>query len=301
MKLAIALLKALRPKQWSKNGLLFVAMVFAEQYTSGEAWTHVGIGFALFCLLSSAGYLVNDLHDVEADRLHPKKQHRPIASGALPKWLAWVLVALFIVVGLAGSWQLLGVRFAIVAGAYLVNTLSYSFWFKHAPVLDVMMLAAGFILRAVAGAEAIDAPSSAWFLVCIAFGALFIGLSKRLAEIKLLQGAAGTHRKVLEEYSQEMLQQFITVTTACAVISYALFTFGGGHDQSMMLTLPFFIYGVFRYLYLVDRRGEGGDPTSIFLGDRPLQICIALFLVVAVLVLQYGAGDSGVGLGLLTG
>ncbi len=299
MSRPIALIKALRPKQWSKNGLLFVAMVFAEQYTNPEAWRDVWIGFGLFCLLSSAGYLVNDLHDVEADRTHPKKKHRPIASGALPVWVAWVLVVLFIVGGLAGSWQLLGVRFAIVAGAYLVNTLSYSFWFKHAPVLDVMMLAAGFILRAVAGAEAIEVGSSAWFLVCIAFGALFIGLSKRLAEIKLLQGDAGTHRKVLQEYSPDMLKQFITVTTACAVISYALFTFGGGHDQSMMLTLPFFIYGVFRYLYLVDRRDEGGDPTSIFLGDRPLQICIALFLVTAVLVLQYGGPEGEAGALLL--
>jgi 4-hydroxybenzoate polyprenyltransferase len=287
---AKALLKALRPKQWSKNGLLFVAMVFAEEYGNLEAWREVGIGFGLFCALSSAGYLVNDIHDVDADRLHPKKKSRPIASGALPIWLAWVLVALFIVGGLLGSWQLLGVRFAVVAGAYLVSTLSYSFWFKHAPVLDVMLIATGFILRAVAGAEAIEAVSSPWFLVCIAFGALFIGLNKRLAEIKLLKGVAGEHRRVLEEYSVEMLKQFITITVACSMISYALYTFGSEHGQEMMLTLPFFIYGVFRYLYLVDRRDEGGDPTSIFLGDRPLQICIAGFLGTAIAALQLGGG-----------
>lgn len=288
MILPLAVLRALRPKQWAKNGLLFVAMVFAERYDNAQAWVGVGLGFAMFCLLASAGYLANDLHDVQADRNHPRKKDRPIASGALPIWLAWALIVLLVGSGLAGSWRLLGVRFAIVAAAYLANTLAYSLWFKHAPVLDVMLLAGGFILRAVAGAEAIREPSSAWFLVCIAFGALFIGLSKRLAEIRLLQGDAGSHRKVLQEYSPEMLGQLITVTTACSIISYALYTFGGGHDPSMMLTLPFFIYGVFRYLYLVDRRGEGGDPTSIFVSDRPIQVCIALFLATAILVLRYG-------------
>ena len=242
----------------------------------------------MFCMLSSAGYLVNDLKDVEADRLHPKKSQRPIASGTIPVPFAWTMVVVLIVGGLAGSWFLLPYGFFLCAAAYLTSTLSYTLWFKHAPVLDVMLIAAGFILRAVAGAEAISAPSSPWFLVCIAFGALFIGLSKRLAEINLLEGAAGDHRKVLDEYSVDLLKQLITVTTACSMISYALYTFGGGHDQSMMLTLPFFIYGVFRYLYLVDK-GQGGEPTTIFLRDRPLQICIALFLAVAVAALQMGS------------
>jgi len=283
----LALIKALRPKQWAKNGLLLVAMVFAEQYDNIEAWTQVGLGVAMFCMLSSAGYLVNDLQDVEADRNHPKKKHRPIASGAVPVPFAWAMVFILIAAGLAGSWFLLNVGFAITAAGYLVSTLSYTLWFKHAPVLDVMLIANGFLLRAVAGAEAIEAPSSPWFLVCIAFGALFIGLSKRLAEIQLLEQDAAAHRKVLEEYSVDMLNQFITVTVACSMLSYAMYTFGGGHDPSMMLTLPFFIYGVFRYLYLVEK-GKGGDPTSIFVGDKPLLICMALFVAVAIAVLQYG-------------
>ncbi len=285
----VAVVKALRPKQWAKNGLLLVAMVFAEEYASAQSWIEVGIGVAMFCALSSAGYLVNDLKDVEADRRHPKKKHRPIASGAVPVGAAWALVVVLIAGGLAGSWLLLNVGFAIVAAGYLVSTLSYTLWFKHAPVLDVMLIANGFLLRAVAGAEAIEEPSSAWFLVCIGFGALFIGLSKRLAEIKLLQADAGEHRKVLDEYSVDMLNQFITITVACSMISYALYTFGGGHDPSMMLTLPFFIYGVFRYLYLVEK-GEGGDPTSIFVGDKPLLVCMAGFVATAIAVLQVGNG-----------
>ncbi|MCP4867094.1 MAG: decaprenyl-phosphate phosphoribosyltransferase [Proteobacteria bacterium] len=288
----ITIIKALRPKQWAKNGLLLVAMVFAEKYDDPESWMNVAVGVAMFCMLSSAGYLVNDVRDIEADRKHPKKKHRPIASGAIPVGMAWGMVVVLIAAGLAGSWFLLNQGFFIVAAGYLLSTLSYTIWFKHAPVLDVMLIANGFLLRAVAGAEAIDAPSSPWFLVCIGFGALFIGLGKRLAEIKLLSKDAGEHRKVLAEYSIDMLQQFITITVACSMISYALYTFGGGHDSSMMLTLPFFIYGVFRYLYLVEK-GEGGDPTSIFVGDKPLLICMALFVAVAIAVLQLGNGAAG--------
>lgn len=291
MSRPLALIRALRPKQWAKNGLLLIAMVFAERYGSADAWLDVGIGVAMFCMLSSAGYLVNDIRDVEADRLHPKKKHRPIASGAVSVPFAWTMVVVLIAGGLAGSWFLLNAGFALTAAGYLVSTLSYTLWFKHAPVLDVMLIANGFLLRAVAGAEAIDEPSSPWFLVCIAFGALFIGLSKRLAEIQLLEEDAASHRKVLEEYSVEMLNQFITITVACSMLSYAMYTFGSGQDPRMMLTLPFFMYGVFRYLYLVEK-GKGGDPTSIFVGDKPLLVCMALFVAVAIGVLQYAGGAA---------
>jgi len=284
-----ALIKALRPKQWSKNGLLLVAMIFAEKYDEPESLIAVGKGVALFCMLSSAGYLVNDLRDIENDRAHPDKKNRPIASGQVPSGLAWALVVVFVVVGLAGSWLLLNERFAYTAVAYLVMTLSYSMFFKHMPVLDVMGIAAGFIFRAVAGAEAIAVESSPWFLTCILFGALFIGLSKRLAEIKLLQGDAGSHRAVLEDYSLELLRQMITVTTACSLISYALYTFEGEHGQALMLTIPFVVYGVFRYLFLVDRKDLGGDPSGILLSDRPMQVCMVLFFATAVLALRMGA------------
>jgi 4-hydroxybenzoate polyprenyltransferase len=265
-----------------------VAIVFAEKYQELDSLLAVALGVVIFCMLSSAGYLVNDLRDVEQDRLHPDKSKRPIASGQVGSGLAWVTVVLLVVVGFGGAWFLLSPGFFITAAAYLVTTLSYSMVFKHVAVLDVMGIAAGFIFRAVAGAEAIGVESSPWFLTCILFGALFIGLSKRLAEIKLLEGVAGEHRKVLDEYSVDLLRQLITVTTACSLISYALYTFDGEHGKSLMLTIPFVVYGVFRYLFLVDQKDLGGEPSSILLKDRPMQTCMVLFFAVAVLCLRFG-------------
>ena len=288
MSPVLAVIKALRPKQWSKNGLLLVAIVFAEKYEEPASLTAVAIGVAVFCMLSSAGYLVNDLRDVAQDRLHPDKKHRPIASGQVGSGLAWGMVLALVALGFSGAWYLLNLGFFVTAVAYLVTTLTYSMFFKHVAVLDVMGIAAGFIFRAVAGAEAIGVESSPWFLTCILFGALFIGLSKRLAEIKLLEGVAGEHRKVLDEYSVELLRQLITVTTACSLISYALYTFDGEHGKSLMLTIPFVVYGVFRYLFLVDQKDLGGEPSSILLRDRPMQICMVLFIAVAVLCLRFG-------------
>lgn len=281
------MIKALRPKQWSKNGLLLVAMIFAERYEDPTALLSVALGIVVFCMLSSAGYLVNDLRDVEQDRLHPEKKHRPIPSGSVSPAMAWAVVLLFILGGFVLAWFTLNPGFFVTAVAYLVTTLTYSLFFKHVPVLDVMGIAAGFIFRAVAGAEAIEVASSPWFLTCILFGALFIGLSKRLAEIKLLNDVAGEHRKVLDSYTVELLRQFITVTTACALISYALYTFEGDHGQAMMLTVPFVVYGVFRYLFLVEVKNLGGEPSSILLRDRPIQICMVLFFVTAMLCLRF--------------
>ena len=187
--MALAILRALRPKQWTKNALLFAALIFAERYTDLDAVRHVLIGFALFCMISSSGYLVNDLRDVEADRLHPQKKHRPIAAGTVSVPMAWLLAALLMVVGIGGAFQL-NTGFGLTAASYLVVTLTYSAFFKHTVVLDVMLIATGFVLRAVAGAEAIPVVSSPWFLTCTAFGALFIGFSKRLAEIRALGDAA---------------------------------------------------------------------------------------------------------------
>ncbi len=285
--LPVALLKAMRPKQWAKNGLLWAALLFSQKYTDMDAVYAVVVGTALFCMLSSAGYLFNDLRDMESDRRHPEKRFRPLAAGHVPPGLAWATSGLFLVGGLAGSFLLLPQRFGIAAVCYLAITLSYSKWFKHVVLLDVMLLASGFLVRAVAGAEAIAVDSSPWFLVCTGFGALFIGLNKRLAEINLLQGDAGGHRKILEEYTPAMLGQFISVSTACTLISYALYTFSGGHPPSMMGTIPFVIYGVLRYTYLVEN-GAGGAPEKILFRDRPMQACLLLYGVTIVGVLQFG-------------
>ena len=287
MNVLKALLKAIRPKQWVKNGLLLVAIVFSERYLEVDAWLKVGFGVAMFCLLSSAGYLFNDLKDVVADRGHPSKKFRPIASGELPIGLAWATVAVFVVGGLTGAFAL-HTRFGIAAVTYLLITLSYSNFFKHTAILDVMLLSAGFIVRAVAGAEAIQVTSSPWFLTCIAFGALFIGLIKRLAEIRLLKEDAAAHRKALEEYSEPLLLQLISISTACSLISYALYTFSGASSQWMMLTLPIVIFAVFRYLLLVSMEGEGGEPSSTLLKDKPLLVSVFAFVAVSIVAMNLG-------------
>ncbi len=284
--MALAILRALRPKQWTKNALLFAALIFAERYTDLDAVRHVLIGFALFCMISSSGYLVNDLRDVEADRLHPQKKHRPIAAGTVSVPMAWLLAALLMVVGIGGAFQL-NTGFGLTAASYLVVTLTYSAFFKHTVVLDVMLIATGFVLRAVAGAEAIPVVSSPWFLTCTAFGALFIGFSKRLAEIRALGDAAGAHRKILDEYSVPMLEQFISIMTGCAIISYALYAVDSGQGPAMMLTVPFVIYGILRVMYLVEK-GDGGAPEMMLLRDRPLQLCLILFGTTAVLAMRFG-------------
>lgn len=285
--LPLALLKALRPKQWAKNGLLWAALLFSQKYTDVDAVMKVALGTALFSMLSSAGYLFNDLRDIESDRKHPEKRFRPLAAGHVPPRLAWATSAVFLLVGVAGSFLLLPQRFGIAAVCYLVITLSYSSWFKHVVLLDVMLLASGFLVRAVAGAEAIGVVSSPWFLVCTGFGALFIGLNKRLAEINRMQGDAGATRKILEEYTPRMLEQFISVSTACTLISYALYTFSGEHPRSMMGTIPFVMYGVLRYMYLVEN-GAGGAPEKILFRDRPMQVCLLAYCVATVAVLQFG-------------
>jgi 4-hydroxybenzoate polyprenyltransferase len=296
------MIRAMRPKQWTKNALLLPALVFSERYTDASAVLSVALGIVLFCMLSSAGYLVNDLRDVENDRKHPKKKLRPIASGEMGEGAARALAALLIALGLGGSvylsvlhaaaagsvdsslWNNWG--FAITAASYLFVTLSYSMYFKHVVLLDVMFISTGFLLRAVAGAAVIPVESSAWFLICTAFGALFLGLSKRLAELRLLNEAAVEHRKILDEYTPALLEQLISIVTACTLISYALYTFTGPHGQQIMLTVPFVIYGMFRYLFLVSRGEAGGEPETTLLRDRPLQACILLFMLVAVVTLS---------------
>jgi len=287
----LATVRALRPKQWTKNGLLFAALIFSEKYEDLDAIRNVLLGFALFCMISSSGYLVNDLRDVEADRLHPKKKNRPIAAGEVPVGFAWVLAVVMMVAGIVGAFWL-NTGFGVTAASYLAVTLTYSTFFKHTVVLDVMLIATGFVLRAVAGAEAIPVISSPWFLTCTAFGALFIGFSKRLAEIRALGDAAGAHRKILDEYSIPMLEQFISIMTGCAIISYALYAVDSGHGPAMMLTVPFVIYGILRVMYLVEK-GEGGAPEMMLLKDRPLQACLLLFGASAILAMRYGPQTMG--------
>jgi 4-hydroxybenzoate polyprenyltransferase len=264
-----ALVRALRPKQWSKNLLVFAGLVFTYNLLNAEMLIQVLGAFVTFCALSSAGYLWNDLRDVAADRHHPVKRNRPIASGQVPRRLAVVVALALGIVGL-GLAFLLGRAFALVASLYLLLTISYSIWLKHLVLIDVFGIAAGFVLRAVGGAVVIGVPVSPWLYVCTVLGSLFLALGKRRNELELLEGGAGGHRKNLEEYTLELVDHLILIVASVTIMAYSLYTFTAENlprDHSMMLTIPLVVYGLFRYLYLVRVRRQGGAPEDLFLTD----------------------------------
>jgi len=285
--LARALLLSMRPKQWSKNVLLFLALVFARSLADPHAVARSALAFVDFCLLASATYLVNDLVDVEQDRLHPTKRKRPIASGQLPRKIAAGSAAVLLAVAL-GIAIALGAAYSASAVLYLLMTFSYSLWLKHMVIIDVLAVSAGFVLRAAAGAIVISVPISPWLYVCTLLGALFLAIGKRRHELLLLQTSAVNHRRILEEYSLPLLDQMISVVTSAAVIAYSLYTFSAENlprNGAMMLTIPFLVYGIFRYLYLVHVRGDGGAPEDLLLADRHLLATVLGWGVTCMLIL----------------
>jgi 4-hydroxybenzoate polyprenyltransferase len=278
----VAAIKQLRPKQWTKNVFLFAALVFSGEFLVISSVTRSLIGFLAFSLLASSGYVFNDFLDREADRKHPKKRFRPIASGALPVPVALVEMALVLVAGVVLSWWL-GPLFLAVGLAYLTTTLSYSFYFKHLVILDVMFLALGFVWRVIAGALAIQVQVSAWLFLCTAFFALFIGFNKRRAELQQLGDKAGT-RKNLAEYSSAMLEEFQSIVTASTLVSYCMYAVMGPTPW-MALTIPFVLYAIFRYIYLVEQKGEGGAPDETLLQDPPILLASLFYGLTAMGVL----------------
>ena len=281
----LAALRALRPKQWTKNAFLLAALLFSFEFTNPEAILKTAWGIACFCLISSTGYIFNDLRDRDADALHPKKHKRPIASGALPVNAAWVEMAVIFTIGTAGAF-LLSPGFGAVAMLYFVTTMSYTLHFKHQVILDIMFLAAGFIWRAIAGAVAIGVIISPWLLLCTGFLALFLGFNKRRGEIVLLGvEKAATTRKNLSEYSTSMLDEFQAITTSGTIISYALYTVQGSPTPWLLITLPFVLYVIFRYIYLVQGRGEGDAPDETLLKDKPILLTALLYGLTTVGVL----------------
>lgn len=287
--LPVGLLRSLRPHQWFKNVFLFAALVFAQRLQDPVAVTLALAGFAVFCALSSSVYLVNDLLDVEQDRLHPRKRTRPIAAGVVPPALAWGLAAVLAGGSLAGAFSLGGGFFAL-ALTYAALSFGYCFGLKRVVILDVMVLASGYTIRAAAGAEAIHVSISNWLLICTSLLALFLGFCKRRQELTSLQGKGIAHRAVLARYSEQFLDQMIAVVTAGTVISYLLYAFSDEvaeklHTRHLALTVPFVLYGIFRYFYLVHMRGEGGHPTREFLGDRPLLVNFCLYVLTVVAIL----------------
>jgi 4-hydroxybenzoate polyprenyltransferase len=286
-----ALVSALRPRQWTKNGLVFVALAFTLNIQQPGLLIRTLAAFVSFCALSSAGYLLNDVMDVEADRAHPTKRRRPIAAGQISITLALVLG-----IGLAFAGMGIAFRINLLTGvlavAYALLTAVYSTTLKHIVLLDIFGIAGGFVLRAAAGAVAIDVPISPWLYTATLLGALLIALGKRRTEIETLgvEAAVG-HRRNLESYSIEFIDQLILVISSAALMTYALYTFSAENlpkNHSMMLTIPVVLYGLFRYLFLVREGDVGGAPEELLFRDRPLLITVVLWAVLAVALLYLG-------------
>ena len=285
------LIRSLRPRQWTKNLLVFAGLIFGDKLGDPRSVGLAAGAFGVFCLLSSTIYLLNDIRDRETDRLHPAKARRPIAAGDLPVATAAIAAVVLGITALAAAF-LISHPFGIAALAYLLLLSFYSFGLKHVVILDVLVLAGGFVLRALGGALAIDVEFSHWLLLLTLLGALFLGLSKRRAEMVALAGDATNHRRSLAHYSPYLLDQMIGVVTASTLLAYAFYTisdrtvshFGTDH---LLWTVPFPLYGIFRYLYLVHQREGGGNPSDTLLEDRPILICVALWGATVIAIL-YG-------------
>jgi 4-hydroxybenzoate polyprenyltransferase len=275
------LFKEMRPRQWTKNGFIFAALVFDRQLTHIIALERTFAAFLIFCLLSSSVYIINDIMDVDADRHHPVKKDRPIAAGKLSIPVAIVAAVLLIGVSLTSAYFLSNGLLEIAAADLVIN-LAYSKWLKHIPLIDVMIIAAGFVLRVVAGVSVIQVERfSPWLYIVMTLLALYIGFGKRRAEMTVLTTESNSnHRKVLDGYSITFIDQLITIVSSTTVIAYSLYTFSAPNlpeNHVMMLTIPFVLYGIFRYLYLIQIKQAGGAPEELLLKDRPLQATILLW------------------------
>ena len=282
-----ALLKSMRPRQWTKNIIVYAALVFDQQFFNLEAFLRTTAGFILFCLISSAVYIFNDLADVESDKQHPVKKNRPIASGKLPLPVAWTAGIALVVISLPLGY-ILSPEFFVVLLVYFLLIVAYSLWLKHFAILDVLVISAGFVLRVHAGVTLITVERfSPWLYVLTTLFALYIGFGKRRSELALLTHGAGAHRKVLDGYTLPLLDQYITIVSGMTIVVYALYTFFAPNvpaNHTMMLTIPFVIYGIFRYLYLIQVSHAAGAPEDVLLSDRPLQVTIFLWGVAVLLI-----------------
>jgi 4-hydroxybenzoate polyprenyltransferase len=291
----MSVLTSLRPEQWTKNLIVFAALVFARRLLDPAAVALALAAFLVFCALSGAVYLVNDVSDREADRQHPLKSERPIASGAVPVSVALTWAAALIGVGLTAAFWLEPL-FGAAAAAYVALQVTYTRLLKHVVILDVMAIAMGFVLRAVAGGLVIGVPVSDWLLVCTILLALFLGLCKRRHELTLLETGATDHRRILEEYDPYLLDQMIAVVAAATLVAYTIYclspeTTARFGTHWLVLTVPFAIYGLFRYLFIVHRRDGGGNPSAVLLNDRPLLACVALWGLSVVAVIYRPVGS----------
>jgi 4-hydroxybenzoate polyprenyltransferase len=285
------LIRSLRPGQWTKNLIIFGGLLFGQRLFDLHSVLYATAGFAVFCALSGVVYLVNDVADREADRRHPLKRRRAIASGDLSVSLALAAAAVIALTALTVAF-VLRTEFGLFAAAYVALLAFYSGPLKHVVIIDVLTIAIGFVLRAAAGAVVIDVPISNWLLFVTILGALFLALSKRRHELVLLADHATSHRPILQEYTPYLLDQMISVVTASTLVAYAFYTVNPEtvekfHTNHLGLTLPFLLYGIFRYLYLVHQKEGGGSPAEMLLNDRPLLACVALWALAVALII-YG-------------
>lgn len=284
------LIKTVRPKQWVKNVFVFAPLVFDEKLFDPNYLARTVAGFLLLCLISGTVYIINDLVDAEKDRQHPRKRNRPIASGRLPASAALAAAVLIPLASLPAGF-LLNPLFGGILLGYLLLQIAYSFLLKNLVIIDVLVIATGFVLRVAAGVPLVEAARfSPWMYVCMALLALFIGFNKRRHELALLRENANAHRESLQEYNLPLLDQIISIVTAATLVAYAFYTFSAPNlpaNHAMMLTIPFVLYAVFRYLYLVQVRGLGGEPEEIVLRDRPLQAGVLLWGLSVVLIMYF--------------
>jgi len=289
--LPILILRSMRPKQWTRNIILFAPLIFSQNITNKQLAIYSFISFIVFCILSGSVYILNDLIDIKQDKVHPLKSKRPLASGRLRPIYAVITFLVLLALSVYISLTYLNNLFILVAGFYLILQIAYSTILKHIVIIDVFSIAAGFLLRVIAGAEAIEVTFSTWLFLCTILLALFLALSKRRHEIILLDERAINPRKILFEYSADLLDQMISIVTTTTLIAYILYTISPetiarfGTDN-LKYTVPFVLYGIFRYLYLLHQKNEGGSPEKVLLNDMPILTTVILYCLTVCYILS---------------
>ncbi|HAW50525.1 TPA: decaprenyl-phosphate phosphoribosyltransferase [bacterium] len=283
------LIISMRPKQWIKNLFIFAALIFSQRLLELHSLFIVFLGFILFSLASSGGYIINDIIDLEKDRHHPIKSKRPIASGSLEKNFALSFAILLIAFSLGGAF-LINTNFFVSIIFYLFLSLSYSVWLKKVVIIDIIALSFGFVIRVIAGALIIDVEMSLWLIICTVFLSLFLILAKRRHELVLLEDDASSHREILSEYSPSFIDEMISAITGATIIAYSLYAFSmreryERYGDFLPITIPFVLYGIFRYLYLVHQKGRGGSPEIDITQDKPLLLNIFIWVISVLLII----------------
>lgn len=280
-----AYIKLLRPKQWVKNLFVIAPLIFAKHVFEYNYIVKIVAAFILFCLISSGVYVLNDIVDCEKDRLHPKKKNRPIAAGLISKVEGIILLVISLPLVIGVSFYI-DRFFGLAIMFYFINNVLYSYKIKHMVILDVMSIALGFLLRVIGGALIIKVSISPWILLCTLLLSLFLGFSKRRNELVVLEMGAENHRKILEEYSLEFIDNMLSIITASTVMAYCLYTFSANNGNfKMMITIPFVLYGIFRYQYIIYKKKEGGSPEDTVLSDMPLMFSILLWGIISIVIL----------------